>query len=240
MPTSANYPAGSARPPRRDPAREPVTVHVPSTPDPRPGRGTAGKLGRALFFAALVVVVAEVLRMFAGTNFHVVAPGQCYRSGQLTARQLDGVLHVRGVRTVVNLRGDNSDYAWYRAEIATVRKSGARLVDAGLWTYSPPDTDVFHRLVQALDEAPEPVLIHCNTGNDRTGMASALYLLLRTDADFETTRDQLSLRFGHWPWGRARCQDRVLDRYAAWLAAHGLRHEPRHLRRWAFDVYQPE
>ena len=35
------------------------------------------------------------------------------------------------------------------------------------------------RLMAALDEAPRPFLVKCSGGNDRTGFASALYLIRR-------------------------------------------------------------
>src|SRR2546430_5011474 len=43
----------------------------------------------------------------------------------------------------------------------------------------------FAKVVEAIKTAPEPMLIHCATGNDRSGLASAMYLLLR---DRKSTR----------------------------------------------------
>jgi protein tyrosine phosphatase (PTP) superfamily phosphohydrolase (DUF442 family) len=194
---------------------------------------------RAAALAMLVMLVAEILRVFAGSNFDAVAPGRCYRSAQPTARWLRSLLHTHGIRAVVNLRGDNRGTAWYREEVAAAAGGAVCFRNAGLWTYSEPAADELRVLVAALEEAPEPILIHCASGSDRTGLASALYLLLRTGATPDDARRQLSLRYGHWSWGRAGCQDRVLDHYVRWLADQRLSHAPRHLRHWAYKVYEP-
>jgi hypothetical protein len=103
---------------------------------------------RAAALAGLVMLVAEILRVFAGANFATVAPGRCYRSGQPTAEQLWSLVHTHGIRSVINLRGDNSDAAWYDDEVAAAAKIGVRFVNAGLWTYSEPEDPVIRTLVR--------------------------------------------------------------------------------------------
>jgi predicted protein tyrosine phosphatase len=110
-------------------------------------------------------------------------------------------------------------------------------VDVGLWASQPPDRDEMRRFVQTLDESPYPILIHCQQGGDRTGMASVLVLLLQTDAGINAAKGQLSLRYGHYPYGRAAVMDRYLAAYERWLGKEGLEHSPAHLRRWIDQVY---
>ena len=52
-------------------------------------------------------------------------------------------------------------------------------------------------LVAILRTAPRPILIHCRSGADRTGLASVIYLARIAKVDEETAERQLSLRFGH-------------------------------------------
>src|SRR5947199_571473 len=87
------------------------------------------------------------------------------------------------------------------------------------------------KLVDAFDRCGEPALIHCNSGSDRSGFAAACFLLLKTQATLREARGQLSVRYGHLPWGKARCLDRVLDQYESWLIGQDLAHEPEHFRR---------
>lgn len=57
--------------------------------------------------------------------------------------------------------------------------------------------DEARQLATLLRDAPKPLLIHCRSGSDRTGLASAIYLNQVANIDQETAERQLSLRFGH-------------------------------------------
>lgn len=52
--------------------------------------------------------------------------------------------------------------------------------------------------------APKPLLIHCESGADRSGLAAALYLAAISGAGEEVAEEQLGLKYGHIsePWGR--------------------------------------
>jgi hypothetical protein len=89
-----------------------------------------------------------------------------------------------------------------------------------------------------LDNAARPVLFHCRSGGDRSGLAAAIFLLLYTDASLAEARGQLSLRFGHNPYGRSACLHSVLDRYEQWLDAESREHRPEYLRQWIAHVYR--
>jgi protein tyrosine/serine phosphatase len=195
-------------------------------------------IAKGIVVGLLLMGGTECARIFVGLNFHQVVAGRCIRSAQPSGRELESVIERFGVCTVVNLRGDNGGEAWYENERVMAPRLGARFVDAGMWTNVAPSSNELQIVVNALADAPEPIWIHCNGGNDRSGFASALYLLLRTDADPGAARGQLSLRYGHWPWGRASCQGVVLDEYERWLRETGYEHTPERLRRWAREVYR--
>jgi protein tyrosine/serine phosphatase len=199
-----------------------------------------GTLMRACVLALVLVAGAEAARTAFGSNFHTVTAGRCYRSAQPSPADLRVLAHTLGVRTVVNLRGVCDDEAWYHAERATAAELGLEFVDAGLWSGRQPYVDEFRDLIRALTDHPEPILLHCASGSDRSGFAAAVYLLLHTDTPPEVAACQLGLRFGHNPWGRAACQDRLLATYVAWLAERGLDHRPDAFRHWAMESYRPE
>jgi len=185
-----------------------------------------------------VMLLAEVLGIFAGTNFHAVVPHRCYRCGQPTPTSLGEMVRGLGIRTVVNLRGDNNDEEpWFPPEVAAAEALGVHLVHVGLSAYTPPSGEALRELIRALDNGPEPLLLHCHSGSDRTGLASAVYLLLRTDTPLEVAQEQIHPRYGHNPWGGAACQRLVLAQYADWLRAHGYEHRSERLRQWAWDDY---
>jgi protein tyrosine phosphatase (PTP) superfamily phosphohydrolase (DUF442 family) len=194
-------------------------------------------LGKALVLALLLVGGAETARVAIGSNFHTVVAGRCYRCAQPSADDVRMLARTLGIRSIVNLRGFD-EKPWYGEERAAAEKLGLTFADAGIWASSPPTPEEFLNVVRAVDESPEPILIHCQSGSDRSGLASAIFLLLKTDATVEQAWRQLSLRYGHNPWGSAACQDRILASYAAWLAQQGLTHEPDRFRRWARTAYK--
>jgi protein tyrosine phosphatase (PTP) superfamily phosphohydrolase (DUF442 family) len=196
----------------------------------------------ALFMAGLVMLLAETLRIFVGANFHTVVPGRCYRSAQPSASFLESVQRTHGIRSILNLRDENEDQEWYREEKRAAAKLGMKLVNAGLASKEqPPDHD-FRRFVNAMTEkeSPDPVLIHCANGNDRTGLAAAVYLLLRTKTSLPEARGHLSLRYGHIAWGKASCLSRILDSYESWLTETEKTHAPEHFHFWAMNHFRQE
>ncbi len=211
------------------------------TPDTRRQRA-AGRIAtgaQALVVALLLVVGAEVARTGLGSNFHTVVPQRCYRCAQPSAADLHVLIRTLQIRSIINLRG-YEERRWYAQEHAVAKQMGARLIDHGMWAARPATEAEFKDIVQMVDEAAEPILIHCVSGIDRTGIVSAIFLLLRTDATVDEAAGQLSMRFGHNPWGKAGCQDRILTAYVAWLAEQGLNHRPEYFRRWAREDYRQE
>jgi protein tyrosine phosphatase (PTP) superfamily phosphohydrolase (DUF442 family) len=195
---------------------------------------------KGIALALVVMLIAECLRVFVGANFETVAPGKCYRSAQPSAAFLESIHRTHSIRSIVNLRDENEDDAWYREEKHAAQRLGITLVDAGLCGDEQTPAGDFSKFVNLIAQAPEPMLIHCASGSDRTGLASAVYLLIRTDTPLEEARRQLHVRFGHFAWTRKGCLDRTLDSYAAWLAANGRQHRPEHFMDWAEHVYQAE
>ncbi|HZZ81832.1 MAG TPA: tyrosine-protein phosphatase [Gemmataceae bacterium] len=195
---------------------------------------------RCSVLALVAMFIAECLRIFVGGNFHSVVSGRCYRSGQPTAEFLEAVHRTHDIKAVLNLRDENNDEPWYQEEKETAERLGIKLINAGLSGSEPTGSDDFAKFVKALDACPEPMLIHCANGNDRTGFASTFYLLMRTDTPLPEARRQLSLRYGHFSWGKAGCLQRMLDSYEAWLAKEHYEHTAEHLRFWGCHIYRPE
>jgi protein tyrosine/serine phosphatase len=203
------------------------------------GIGRLTRTAWALVWALVLMAGAEAGRIGLGSNLNIVVPGRCFRAAQPSGEDVDRYARQMGIRTIINLRGYD-EHAWYVREHLTAESHGIRVVDAGFWASAQPTPDEFLHIVRAIDESAEPILLHCESGIDRSGLAAAIYLLLKTDASIDRARQQLSWRFGHFARGRAGCQDRILDAYADWLMERGLRHRPGEFRRWAQAVYHPE
>jgi hypothetical protein len=95
------------------------------------------------------------------------------------------------------------------------------------------------RLVEVLDHSERPVLLHCRRGADRTGLASAVILLLYSEAGLTRARRELGLRYGHLALGRTGQLNRFLDLYEEWLGRQGREHTPAAFRLWVGGGYCP-
>ncbi len=137
-------------------------------------------------------------------NIHIVAEGKVWRSAQLSPDSLKRVLSDHGIKTVINLRGNHPEEEWYRAERAATDALGVRHVSLPLSATIEPDDATLTALVSLMRQAEQPILIHCEAGADRSGLASALYrLIIEGDTPADASA-QLSFRYGHFPWGPSR------------------------------------
>lgn len=199
---------------------------------------------RLLLFGAgtglALAVLAQALRIFAWGNVHTVLPDEVYRSAQLPSAQLERLLRQRGIQTVVNLRGCAQTFDWYQEECRVTRKCDAVQEDVCLSSGRLPSTAEIRRLVEVIDRSRYPILLHCYRGIDRTGLASAVVLLLRTDVSVKQARGQLGCQFGHFILGRTGYIDHFFDLYQEWLEETGQSHSPAVFRHWATEEYRPE
>jgi hypothetical protein len=210
-------------------------THMPA------GWATIGRTAAWGIVLGLTVAAAtEAGTIFLGRNWHVVIPGQVYRSAQLSYDQLLDSARANGIRTVVNLRGTCPEFDWYLAESRATRDVDIGQEDITLCACRLPAPDELRRLVEVIDYAEYPLLFHCRQGVDRTGLAATLALLLRTDATPAEARRQLSLRYGHVSIGPTWCMLRFFDLYDAWLQRQDRTHTPAAMREWADGGYCPD
>jgi protein tyrosine/serine phosphatase len=181
------------------------------------GRRTAAIAGVAVFIALVWHAGAMVLN----GNFHEILPGELYRSAQLTPAQLAACSQRYGIRTVLNLRGENSGSAWYKAELAETRQLGITHIDFSMSASSGLTLAQAQQLVSILKQARKPLLIHCQSGADRTGLAAALYLADLKGFDEEAAEEQISIWYGHisLPGMAAYAIDRSWEAMEPWLKA---------------------
>lgn len=166
--------------------------------------------------AALIAVGTAAWRgadCVLGANEGTIAPGEAYRSAQLGGAALRELIHELGVRSVVNLRGEN-DTAWYRDEVAACRAAGVAHYDVRLSARELPDPGEALKLVEVLCAAPRPLLLHCKSGADRTGLAASVFLIeCKGMAPDRARRVGLTPWHGHLPVGATAAMDRFLALY---------------------------
>jgi protein tyrosine phosphatase (PTP) superfamily phosphohydrolase (DUF442 family) len=214
---------------------------TPAGPAPAPAR----RRWRLRLLLALAVAAAaglvgpELWRVAVGTNWHVVLPGRVYRSAQLSRRRLEELTARHGIHTVINLRGNCHPEPWYVDECRATHQGGVCLEDVGLSASRYPSRSELRRLVEVLDHAEYPVLLHCRRGADRTGLASAVVLLLQPGVTPAQALRQLGPRFGHVPLWHTGSLDAFFILYEDWLRDQGREHSPDVFRDWVRTHYRP-
>lgn len=179
----------------------------------------------AIGLIVLVPVLAiafflSTLQLFG--NFHEIIPGEYYRSAQPTPAKLDRYVRKYGIKTVLNLRGLNTKYQWYRDEVAEAGKLGVKFVDFKMSARRELTDAQVEQLIEILRDVPKPILVHCKSGSDRTGLISAIYLYKIAGRNESEAEKQISFRYGHIgiPYvSEAFAMDRNWERLEKSLAA---------------------
>ncbi len=193
---------------------------------------------RLMVLMALVPSVWLFARWWSG-NVDTVIPGRFYRSAQLGPDHLTGLIARHGCRTVLNLRGPNPSARWYREERDATLQAGATQVDlpiaSDLWLSKAQA----QALMEVLDSAEKPMLVHCQWGAERTGLASAFVVLLRPGGTLDEAEQCFSIRYLFAPTRDGLTMLGHVTAYRRWLANQGWQHSPERFRHWVRHEYQP-
>ncbi len=157
---------------------------------------------------------------------------EAWRSSQPAPHDIRRLVR-RGLKTVVNLRGDR-DCGSYRLETAACAASGVRLVDFAVKSREAPSKQTFHDAKALLASIEYPALMHCKSGADRVGLMSVLYKIFREGRPVAEAKRQLSLRYGHIRQADTGILDYVFDSYLLHSS-----HEPIAFLDWVDNHYDP-
>lgn len=130
-------------------------------------------------------------------NFHTVIDGEVYRSAQPTTAELNAYVKEHGIKTVINLRGSSNDSSWYRDEIKTSQELGVKHIDFRMSASQVLSPERIDEITAIMASAPKPILIHCQSGSDRTGLVSAIYAYRIAGETEDAAEGQLSFYYGH-------------------------------------------
>ena len=174
------------------------------------------KLGAILLVVLTVTTIGYGVSRVATGNFHTVVPGKLYRSGQMTEGQWAAYMQQYGIKSVLNLRGEHRASDWYQSEVRTAVQHGVTHYDVKMSAIRELDHATLETILAMMRQAPKPLVIHCRSGADRSGLIAALYLFTIEGKRAETAAQQLSLFYGHFPylWSRSGAMDHSFWLYA--------------------------
>jgi protein tyrosine/serine phosphatase len=166
-----------------------------------------------------VIHISGIRKLF--DNFHTVERGKLYRCSQISPKKLSKYIAKHGIKTLVNLRGPNHDKKWWRAERDLTQKLGVRFYNIPMFAQTMTSRKNLIKLLNVYKLAPRPILIHCQSGSDRTGEAAALWVLEEQKKGQKIALKQLSIRYGHLRFYRpAKTQLIKLWHGKDWLMNH--------------------
>jgi len=165
-------------------------------------------------------------------NFHSL-DGRAYRSSQPSPRFIRKLAQ-QGFKAIINLRGANSSAA-FALEAEACGQVGVQLINTQLNSRRLPSVVEINRLADIFVQVESPFVIHCKSGADRAGLASALYLLIVKGATAAEAKQQLSLRYFHLAHSRTGILGYFLDCYSQFNAQ-----QPIAFMDWVNHHYQPE
>ena len=167
------------------------------------------RIGPALCYVEMLVLDYGIARVLYN-NRHRISDG-AWRSAQPEPHHI-GWIAKKGVKTVINLRGDRSfGTAWL--EDRACAKHGLNLVNFKLNSRVAPSREDLLAVKQLLETIEYPVLIHCKSGADRAGLMSVLYRHVHDGVPIAKAKNQLSLRYGHIRQADTGVLDYFFERY---------------------------
>ncbi len=160
------------------------------------------------------LLIDHALLRVSWRNWGVVEAGRLYRSNHPLPWQIERAQRRHGVRSVINLRGHRAACGSDRLGRDAAAHLGLVHADQPLESRGAPHRDRLRRLIGLYRELPEPILIHCKSGADRTGLAAGVWRLVQGQSVADARRE-LSPRFGHIAASRTGILDAFFDAYAA-------------------------
>ena len=171
---------------------------------------TIAQAFRTLKVAALSVALAAAgiggywgVLQFEG-NFHAVKAGILYRSAQLSKSEIRSTVREYAIKSVLNLRGAHAGQSWYDDEVAAAAELGLAHFDYPMSSKRVLTSGQIEEVLDIVRRAPKPLLIHCKSGADRSGLVAALYRFSETGASAAEADQELSLIYGHFPYLTSR------------------------------------
>jgi hypothetical protein len=167
-------------------------------------------------------------------HLHWVTQGLA-RSAQPYLGFYTAFLKPHGFKSLINLRGENADFRWWRDEKRATARLGIVHFDVKLSSRNIPSRIGLANLFDAFERAEAPILLKCSGGQDRTSLAAALYVLQQRGMG---ALPQAEGQFAFWPYlHRPKHYQRWLKEFPAYAAgeAQGIS-----LSAWVRERYDPQ
>ncbi len=150
-----------------------------------------------LLLSSLVGIVLHTASVRPLRNFHTVDPEKLYRSAQLNETELRFYIKKYGIKTIINLRGPQSRKEWFWDELKVAEELHVKHYSPVFNSTHVPRKKWLVSFLDIVDKAERPILVHCRSGADRTGITSAIYEIDVLGKPREVALKQISSKYLH-------------------------------------------
>ena len=130
-------------------------------------------------------------------NVHEIHKNKFYRTGQLNEKEFRQMIAKYKIKTIINLRGEFKHSDWYQAEERVSAENGIPLINIHMSAKTFPEKEDLVKLLNVLETAERPILLHCKAGADRTGEASAIYQMEYMGKSKKEALKMLTVKYHH-------------------------------------------
>ena len=156
-----------------------------------------------------------------------------WRSAQPAPHQIAHMAR-KGIRTIVNLRGERMCGSYW-LEAAACKRHGIVFENYQVRSRAAPSHEELRGARDLFQRIEYPMWMHCKSGADRAGLMSVLFLHVHNGTPIEEAMAQLSLRFGHIRQADTGIIDHFFEDYIAYNRAN-----PIAFFDWVETVYDPD
>lgn len=167
-------------------------------------------------------------------NFYQVLPG-VYRCSQPSPSQIKRYHQRYGIKTIINLRGENEDTSFWLFEKETCEQLGITMIDHRLYSRDLPTKEAIHATKTLLEQVEYPILFHCKSGADRAGLMATLARIFIAHHPVEQAIEELDWYYGHFKFAKTGMIDFF---FAAYLADQHQTTQPQSFLDWVDHHYQ--
>lgn len=166
-------------------------------------------LGKPVNYLDMLLVDHGIFRIFYVNKHRLSAVA--WRSAQPAPFHIQRMAG-KGIRTIVNLRGDRLCGSYWLEQKAC-KQAGIELVNFQVRSRAAPTREEIRGAKALFDRIEYPMLMHCKSGADRAGLMSVLYRHFKEGVPVEKAKAELSLRYGHIRQADTGVLDYFFERY---------------------------
>ncbi len=117
------------------------------------------------------------------------------RTRLMSPSNLRSVVEEYNIRSVVNLRGMGEERI--NAQKKALENTQSKYYHIPFNAKQYPSKETLSQLIETIQNSEYPLLVHCNHGADRTGLANSIYNMIHLHEDPKKARKGFSLSHGH-------------------------------------------